>query len=183
MFSDVFKDMFSLPASNLNTDQAQPIFIDESAEVLALMLSDLQAHEGRIGLSSGKDHGLAINHSVLKALDKYQVTDSRQEAERRLKWDLEIDPFAGFAHASWNADLDLGRQAIAHMDLLLGCEIDFWDMISDAKPSWQLALAQLAMPDTNRRYSNTSQGGKKVHYLQVRVNTKLGSEVADFNPK
>jgi len=56
-------------------------------------------------------------------------------------------------------------------------------MISDAKPSWQLALAQLAMPDPTRRFSTTSQGGKKVHYLQVRVNTKLGSEVGDFNPK
>jgi len=69
------------------------------------------------------------------------------------------------------------------MDLLGGGGIDFWDMISDAKPSWQLALAQLAMPDPTRRFSTTSQGGKKVHYLQVRVNTKLGSEVGDFNPK
>lgn len=69
------------------------------------------------------------------------------------------------------------------MDLLGGGGIDFWDIISDAKPSWQLALAQLAMPDMKRQYFNMSQGGKKVPYLQVIVNTKLGSEVGDFNPK
>lgn len=40
MASDVFKDMFSLPASDLNTDQGQPIFLDEKAEVLTLMISD-----------------------------------------------------------------------------------------------------------------------------------------------
>ena len=77
MTSDVFKDMFSLPASDPNTDQAQPIFIDEKAEVLALTISDLQTHQSRTGPSSGESHGLAINHSVLKALDKYQVTEGR----------------------------------------------------------------------------------------------------------
>jgi hypothetical protein len=175
--------MFSLPASDLNMDQAQPIFIDEKADVLALMISDLQQHESRTGPSSSKDHGLAINHSVLKAHDKYQVSDGRRAAERRLKWDLEVDPFAGFAYASWNADLDLGRQAIGLMDLLGGGEIDFWEEISDAKPSWQLALAQLAMPDMSRRYIHTSYGGKKVPYLQVTVDTDLKSKAAKFSPK
>jgi len=175
--------MFSLPASDLNQDQAQPIFIDEKAEVLALMISELQNHESRTGPSSRKDHGLAINHSVLKAHDKYQISDGRRAAERRLKRDLEVDPFAGFAYASWNADLDLGRQAIGLMDLLGDDEIDFWEEISDAKPSWQLALAQLAMPDMTRRYIYTSNGGKKVPYLQVTVDTDLKSKVADFSPK
>ena len=174
--------MFSLPASDLNQDQAQPIFIDEKAEVLALMISELQNHESRTGPSSRKDHGLAINHSVLKAHDKYQISDGRRAAERRLKRDLEVDPFAGFAYASWNADLDLGRQAIGLMDLLGDDEIDFWEEISDAKPSWQLALAQLAMPDMTRRYIYVN-GAKKFPYLQVTVDTDLKSKVADFSPK
>jgi len=175
--------MFSLPASDLNTDQTQPIFIDEKADVLALMISDLQGHESRTGISSGKDHGLAVNHSVLKAHDKFQVSDGRRAAERRLKWDLEVDPFAAFAYASWKADLDLGRQAIGLMDLLGGGVIDFWQEISDAKPSWQLALAQLAMPDMTRRYIYTPNGGKKVPYLQVTVDTDLKSNAAEFSPK
>jgi len=175
--------MFSLPASDLNVDQAQPIFIDEKAEVLALMMSDLQEHESRIGPSSSKDHGLAINHSVWKAHDKYQVSDGRSAAQRRLKHDLEVDPFAGFAYASWNADLDLGRQAIGLMDLLGGGEVDFWDKISDAKPSWQLALAQLAMPSMSRRYYQSSQGGNLLPYLRVMVNSDLRSKAATFSPK
>jgi hypothetical protein len=178
--------MFSLPASDRNMDQAQPIFIDEKAEVLALMISDLQKHESLTGPSSSKDHGLAINHSVMKAHDKFQVSDGRRAAERRLKRDLEVDPFAGFAYASWNADLDLGRQAIGLMNLLDGCDgdrVDFWEKISDAKPSWQVALAQLAMPSMSRRYYHTSQGGKKVSYLQVMVNSDLRSKAAKFSPK
>jgi hypothetical protein len=177
MSSDVFKDMFSLPTSDLNRDQAHPIFIDEKAEVLALMMSDLQQHESRTGPSSSKEHGLAINYSVMKA------HDGRRAAERRLHWDLEVDPFAGFAFASWNADLELGRKAIELMDLLNGDGNDFWEDISDAKPTWQLALAQLAMPYMSRRYFNTSPREKKIPYLQVVVNSKLRSKVADFNPK
>jgi hypothetical protein len=183
MSSDVFKDMFSLPTSDLNRDQAHPIFIDEKAEVLALMISDLQQHDSRTGLSSGKEHGLATNYSVLKAHEKYQVSDGRRAAERRLQWDLEVDPYAAFAFASWNADLELGRKAIELMDLLNGDGNDFWEDISDAKPTWQLALAQLAMPYMSRRYFNTSPREKKIPYLQVVVNSKLRSKVADFNPK
>jgi hypothetical protein len=67
--------MFSLPGSDVNRDKAQPIFIDEKAEVLALMISDLQQHESRTGPLSSKEHGLAINHSVMKAHEKYQVSD------------------------------------------------------------------------------------------------------------
>lgn len=52
--SEVFKDMFSLPASNLNTDQSQPIFIDEKAEILALMIFDLEEHQVRTELTMRK---------------------------------------------------------------------------------------------------------------------------------
>jgi len=69
------------------------------------------------------------------------------------------------------------------MDLLGGGEIDFWEEISDAKPSWQLALAQLAMPDMTGRYIYTPNGGKKVPYLQVTVDTDLKSNAAEFSPK
>jgi hypothetical protein len=100
-----------------------------------------------------------------------------------LQWDLEVDPYAGFTFASWNADLELGRKAIELMDLLNGDGNDFWEDISDAKPSWQLALAQLAMPSMSRRYFNASQGGMKVSYLQVLVHSDLRTKAAKFSPK
>jgi hypothetical protein len=78
--SEVFDDLFSLPASDLNVDHYRPIFVDEKAEVLAAMLSDIQEYDIRTGLSTRKDHDLAFDYSVLRSHDKLQVTDARRSS-------------------------------------------------------------------------------------------------------
>jgi hypothetical protein len=151
-FSEFFKDMFSLSTTEPNFDQSQPIFIDEKAETLAIMLSDIQNHDLHSRQSAHQKYDLATNYSVVRANDKYQVSNALREASCRLQDSLKVDPFAAFAFASRQDDVELGRDAIGFMDLehhLAGSypgELNLWKKLSETKPSWQVALAQLILP-------------------------------------
>ena len=151
------------------------------------MLVDIQEYHIRIGLSVRKYHDLAFNYSVLQSHDKFQVPNARRAAERRLESDLEQDPFAGFAFASHHDDLHLGRMAIELIDLQVGVggRLDFWKQISDARPSWQLALAQLVMPFISRYHDHPPPPGVKrvaVSY-HAAVEPDLWDIAADLNPR
>jgi hypothetical protein len=151
------------------------------------MLSDIQEYDVRIGVASRKDHDLAFNYSVLRSHDKFQVPDARRAAECRLESNLEQDPFAGFAFASQHDDLQLGRKAIKLIDLQVGVggRLDFWKQISEAKPSWQLALAQLVMPFISRYHDKPPPPGVKSVAISYHaaVKTDLRDIAAAFNPR
>jgi hypothetical protein len=151
------------------------------------MLSDIQEYDIRTGLSTRKDHDLAFNYLVLRSHDKFQVPDARRAAERRLQSNLEQDPFAGFAFASRHDDLHLGRMAIKLIDLQVGVggRLDFWKRISDAKPSWQLALAQLVMPFISRYHDKAPPPGVKSVAISYHaaVKTDLRDIAAASNPR
>lgn len=189
MISDVFKDLFSLPASDMNIDKSQPIFIDEKAEVLALMLSDIHEHDFRSRVSSLRNHDIAINYSVLQSHDKFQVPVAREAADRRMEDHLNQDPYAVFAFASRQNDLELGRRAIRSMDLFkastpYGSRVDFWSKIKDARPNWQVALAVLVMPDINITRDKLYQGMiTKARRLDMSVESDMEDIAECFSPE
>lgn len=181
--SEFFRDMFDLPASDLNIDPFQPIFIDEKSEVLAIMISDLRELSCQSETSSAASHGIATDYSVMLAHDKFQATEGLIAAQRRLECSLSVNPFAGFAIASRSHDLRLGRRAIRHINLQVinGGQLDFWHEIADAKPSWQLALAQLVMPLMSR-YPDSQFAGRK-SFTMARVKNDSDDIASAFNPK
>jgi len=139
--SEVFQDMFSLAVAD-QVDQSEPIFIDEKAEILAIMLSDLRDYYSAQDRVSGhEDHDLATNYFVARTHGKFQITDVRRVAKHQLNDSLRRDPFAGLAFASRQDDVKLGRKAIKLMSFsncLKGPGVDsigFWKKISDVKPS------------------------------------------------
>jgi len=71
------------------------------------------------------------------------------------------------------------------MDLLSGEDtVHFWKKISEAKPSWQLALAQLVMPLMSRSSLRAIPGARKaVTYLIVAVKADMGEVADDFDPR
>jgi len=187
--SEVFQDMFSLPVAN-QVDQTEPIFIDEKAEILAIMLSDLRDYYSvQDRISGHEDHDLATNYFVARTHDKFQITDVRQVAKHRLNDSLRRDPFAGLAFASRQDDVKLGRKAIKLMSFskwLKGPRvgsIGFWEKISDVKPSWRLALAELLMPVIT--VSREKRGSDTVarSHLEAPVYTNMKAIAKNFEPK
>jgi hypothetical protein len=108
-------------------------------------------------------------------------------AERRLESNLDQDPFAGCAFASQHDDIHLGRMAIKLIDLQVGVggRLHFWKQISDAKPSWQLAFAQLVMPFISRYHDKPPPPGIKSVAISYHaaVKTDLREIAAAFNPR
>lgn len=139
--------MFSVPTDPLSTDQFEPIFIDEKADVLALLLHNSQRNRCWDDLVPLKAD-VTILHAAVMATDKFDVDDPQDELDDALDYALDQTPFRIFATASRQNNLHLGKMAIknmTHSRHRVG-KFDFWQEVSEATPSWQVALARLLLP-------------------------------------
>jgi hypothetical protein len=94
-----------------------------------------------------------------------------------------MNPFGGFAHASRENDIELGRQAIKSMRFRpkSSNKFDFWGTISEATPSWQVALARTIMSTTPRE-KQIPASGKSVDSFDVDVSTDMDDVAKRFDP-
>lgn len=178
--------MFSFPADTLTADHSKPIFIDERGDVLALMIIDLQAQHEK-SEKRNANHTLAVLQAVVDLHDKFESSAALDSAKIRFQRALAEDPFAGFALASRQDDWVLGRRAIRLMKFKSdkAGNVDFWKKISNASPTWQVALASSMLlakkNDTSDRHS-----GKKVikgPSFLVEVNTNMSAIAEQFKPR
>lgn len=82
-------------------------------------------------------------YNLSKFCDKFDFDRGRAHATAALRSMLRKDPFAGLAYASRTNNLALGKQAIELLELaaFLTGQFDLWEVMSEVKPSWQIALA------------------------------------------
>ena len=148
--SGFFRDIFSLPDTHGVSSPNQPIDLDEPADVIERVLHGLYASR----LNNRSDPSLEVLQAAVRSHDKFNIDTGLKMAEEALHRGITKDPFAAFTYASQQGDLDLGRQAIRLIRLDSGENriIKLWSMMSDAKPSWQLALADLVDPTPSRNY-------------------------------
>lgn len=138
--------MFSVPTNPLKTEHFEPIFIDERADVLALVLSHLYGgHE--YSRQSGLDGDINVLHAAVKAYDKFDIDMAPEKINAGLRAAIREDPFKVFTIASQQNNLDLGRMAIKNMTHRphRADKFDFWQEVSKATLSWQVALARYLM--------------------------------------
>jgi hypothetical protein len=137
--------MFSLPPDSLSLNDSEPIFIDEKAEVLAFIISELQLSDHQdIRDQTCCTEDVSVLHATVVACDKFDIDGPKGKAEARLQQALRKNPFKAFVTASRERNLDLGRRAIKFMRLRQ--DLNFWDAIGSARYSWQLALTRLLIP-------------------------------------
>ena len=180
--SSVFKDMFSLPTNTLSDNQMEPISVDATADAIALMLIDLEQHESEVKREK-LPGDLDVLHAAADLQAKFEMSSS-SISMARFNAELERDPFAGFAFASRRKDLFLGRRMIRNMSFKPDSagQVDFWKRISNAKPTWQLALARLMMPTTGRTTFSES-AGMFVFAFDAKASTNMAHVAAHFIPR
>lgn len=138
--------MFSIPTTPLSTVQSEPIYIDERADVLALVLSLLhrdQKWDEIVDLEAD----VTVLYAAVKLHDKFDIQSTRDEVDGDLYSALRREPFKIFAIASRQNNLELGRMAIENMrhSPHRADKFDFWQEVSEATLSWQVALARFLM--------------------------------------
>jgi hypothetical protein len=179
--STVFKDMLTLPlSSQFATDESETVALDEPSDLIAKMLHGLYA--ARHDPKNLPESTLELLHAHVKLHDKYDIKVTRAQAENTLHTALYKSPFAGLAYASQINDLTLGRQAIEL--IRFDYKFDLWMSLSDVKPSWQLALAQLLLPThPNAQAKSTAvvQRGKVT--IENKYVIDLKDVASRFNPK
>jgi hypothetical protein len=176
--------MFSVPTTSSNQNHPEPIFIDERADVLALVLSGLHlsrdfcSHSDQ--LRTGPD--VTALHAAVKAYDKYDIEDdSYALVQEALKEALHKGSFQVFAIASRHNNLDLGRMAIQWMthSPRQADKFDFWQEMTDATLSWQVALARLLMP----KFTLWKNGNNNDNDVTLLVEIDMREVAEKFNPK
>jgi hypothetical protein len=185
--SGFFKDIFSLPDTDDVSFPNQPIDLDEPAEVIERVLHGLYASR----LNDCSNPSLEILHAAIRFHDKFNIETGLKTAEEALQLGITRDPFAAFAYASQRGDLALGRQAIRLIRVGSGGNrmIKLWSMMSEAKPSWQLALAELE-PAPSCDYSVAvlcdfvNKDGSSSHVsIKTRFEIDMDEVAARFDPK
>jgi hypothetical protein len=143
--STEFEGMLTILGSESSfTNEIETVVLPENADVVRRIIHGLYAT--RHQPDTLPDPSLDLLHADVKFHQKYNIEVTRPEAESALTAALGKDPFAGLAYASRHDDLALGRQAI---ELLRFDQngFDIWVAMADNKPSWQLALASLLLPN------------------------------------
>jgi hypothetical protein len=190
--STFFRDMFSLPnggtwLSSVNDS----VNLEETADVIERILYPIYSSHYYPLVLEKEEERLGQLHAIVKAHDKFDIETNRFQAETAFKWALAEDPWAGLAYASHDNDLEVGRFAIQYLQLDDLNHNDIWEVLSDVKPSWQIALAKLILPKVKTEILNhydddEEDPGSGVEWFgtsstKSRVNMR---ELAkDFNPK
>jgi non-ribosomal peptide synthetase component F len=188
--STFFSDMFSLPNAGIGASSVNAsINLEETADVIERMLYAI--HSSQYAPLVLEASSLRQLHAAVKVHDKFDIETNRFQAETAFKWALAEDPWAGLAYASHDNDLEVGRFAIQYLQLHDLNHNDIWEVLSDVKPSWQIALAKLILPKVkieilNRYDDDEEDPGSGIEWFgasstQSRVNMR---ELAkNFNPK
>jgi hypothetical protein len=140
--------MFSLPDNDTEAVFSnEEINLEETADVMERILHGLISTQYDPNFLSSPT--LRQLHAAVKAHDKYDIEINRLKATLAFKSALKNDPWAGLAYASHINDLTLGRHAIEllQFDKIEKDGTGFWGMMADVKPSWQIALARLILPE------------------------------------
>ena len=170
--------MFSVPTKPLKTDRSEPIFVDERADVLALVLSHLHGdHE--YDRQAGLEEDISVFHAAVKAYDKFDIEIARK-VNADFKAAIREDPFKVFTIASQQNNLDLGRMAIknmTHTPRRVG-KFDFWQEVSGATLPWQVALARLLVPNPSL-WTSVDANDSEVTAL-TRID--MGAMAEEFDP-
>jgi hypothetical protein len=182
--------MFDLPdadAKGATTDD--PLHLEETAEVIEGILTGL--YSARYTRSTFQDSGLATLSAAVRFHDKFDIAINQARADDALYRVLKKDPFGGFAIASQNNDLTLGRTAIQLMRFFSEGDrkFDFWTLMADVKPSWQLALVKILSPEYSIFYdypaeslSDQSLSNRTVNF-DSRCEMSMKQIAARFKPK
>jgi hypothetical protein len=165
--------MFSIPSPNTSLALTEPIFIDENAEALATVMSELSNHR-RIEDEEYSSWGIVTLEAALRIYEKFDIQHTRHEMEERLDGLIENAPYEAFVIASRQHNLDLGRKAIKLMtlpnDVTVGGDLNIWSAISGARLSWQVALMRLLVPQpkiSNKLYTYVPLAGLNVDLDEV----------------
>jgi hypothetical protein len=172
--------MFSVPTTSSNQNYSEPIFIDEKADVLALVLSDLCSNRS-IADRQRMEVDVNVLHAAFRAYDKYDIVDDGRAVENALAEALQDGPFKVFATASRQYNLDLGRLAIQWMSHSprQADKFDFWQEVSEATLSWQVALARLLMP----KFTLWKNGNNNDNDVTLLVEIDMKEVAEKFDPK
>lgn len=184
MFSSVFNDMFSLPTNTLSIDQSEPIFIDVKADILALMVTDLYQLQCNIKENQPRQL-ISTLQSAVELYERFELRHALHLAKARLDLEMKVAPIDAFIYASQRGDLDLGRRAIKYWKVVPGAagKFDFWEKISAAKPSWQLALARSMLPTVPRDTYRSDSQGNRIWFFCTQPEDELEKVAKRFNPK
>jgi len=145
MLSNVFNDMLKIPTPMDTSAQQGPIFIDESAQAIALVMSILlQCRKDKWYEEGTWEHH--TREAALRICDKLDIEYARPEVTEMIENSLRSEPFEVFVLASQESNLSLGKRAIEFMDFNDGNQ-NLWHAISGAKSKWQIALVKLVIPD------------------------------------
>lgn len=139
--------MFALSDTNATIPSAnEPVTLEIPANVLERILHRFSSTRYDPGILPAPTleqlHAAAVFHDKFDIhIDKYDPNEAFHSA-------LKKDPFAALAYASQINDLDLGRRAIQliQVDGPLLTIYGIWNLISNVKPTWQLAFARLILP-------------------------------------
>jgi hypothetical protein len=137
--------MFKIPTPIDPPSREEPIFIDETADAIGVVMHILVKNYQEIWKQGGSGE-LIDQIGALRICDKFDIDEARTEVEDMMdSWAL-YEPYEAFVLASRENNLVLGRRTIRYMDLT-DRQQDMWQGISGAKSEWQLALVRLLMPD------------------------------------
>jgi hypothetical protein len=203
--------MFSLPVGAQDKSSSEPIYIDEKAEVLCLVVFGLYQHHYQAKRETVmKDVGnkqLVFEYqdffdsqreTMGKALDrlqaisrfhhKYEIDVTRELVDAELLEVLRRNPCQGFAYASRCDDLELGRRAISLMEFTsFGSHDDrdhvgFWDDIEEVRPSWQAAFAKLVFSSIFASVTGEDSRGHYTHRYRAPAHSDMDRIARDFDP-
>jgi hypothetical protein len=188
--STFFRDMFSLPDAGTGASSANDsVSLEETANVIERMLHAIYSSRCDDLVPVTRDVGLL--NAIVEAHDKFDIETHRFEAKAALDSALRQNPWEGFGYASHNNDLRLGRIAIQLMRLEETDDSDIWDLLSDVKPTWQIALGRLILPRMKNESFSFYEGDEEEQlsgiewYRMCSTGFRLNMrEVAKrFNPK
>jgi hypothetical protein len=138
--------MFNMPTPVDPPFANEPIFIDEAADAIGLVMGILVANRQERWQKSGRWDLIDRAGAAHRICDNFDIDEARTEVEDMMDSYAFEGPYEAFVLASQENNLVLGRRAISHIDLRDG-KRDMWQGISGAKSNWQLALVKLVMPD------------------------------------
>ena len=144
-----------IPTSAASLALTEPIFIDENAEALAAVMSELSNYR-QIEDEEYSSWGICTLEAALRIYEKFDIHHTRQVMEERLRDLIKSAPYEAFVIASRQENIDLGRRAIRLMnppnDTTVDGNFDMWSAISGARLAWQIALMRLLVPQPKYIY-------------------------------
>lgn len=151
--STFFRDMFSLPNGGTGPSSVNDtVNLEGTADVIARMLYPIYSKQYDHLVLEEEEESLGQLHAIVKAHDKFNIETNRSQAQSARKWALMQNPWAALAYASHSNDLELGRLVIQLLPLSNINDSDIWELLSDVKPTWQIALGRLILPKIMNEY-------------------------------